>query len=68
VQRKIKLKMRDDEEMAVAILLLLDSRHNRTAVRENAEALAIGFPTDGTAALKALESGRIPAGNAIIFL
>jgi transcriptional regulator with XRE-family HTH domain len=68
LQRRIQLKLRDDPTTSGAILLLADTRHNRLVVRANREALGSDFPIDGTAALEAIGSGRLPGGSSVVLL
>ena len=68
LQRRIALRLRDDATVGVAILLLSNTRHNRSAVRQNFEALRADFPINGQAALAAMAAGRGPGGNAILLL
>lgn len=67
VERRIALKCRDSS-IGQAVLLLADTRTNRTALRLVADALRGSFPIDGHAALRELRAGRIPIGNAVILL
>ena len=65
--RSLQLKRRDGGVDGV-ILLLNDSRHHRSLVREH-RALLLGVcPADGQEALEAIEAGRPPRGDALILL
>jgi transcriptional regulator with XRE-family HTH domain len=67
VERRLALKCRDSS-IAHAILLLADTRTNRTAVRLLGDALQGSFPVNGHVALADLRAGRLPSGNALILL
>jgi transcriptional regulator with XRE-family HTH domain len=64
--RKIELKVRDDPEAGVVILLLNRTAHNRRVLAAHREALRGQFPLDGAAVARALRQGRIPAASGII--
>jgi len=66
LQRRLALKARDGRVDAV-VLLLLDSRHNRTLVRESAD-LATAFPVPGRRVLELLGAGVMPPGSGIALL
>lgn len=68
LQRRMTLRLRDDDRVDCALLVLAYTRHNRAIVRENLEALRADFPIDGEAALEAIAAGRHPGGNAIVLL
>jgi hypothetical protein len=68
LQRRIALKLRDDPATAHAILLLADTRRNRTVVRANLEALRSGFPVEAAAAVEALSSGLDPGGSSVVLV
>ncbi len=68
LQRRIALKLRDDAGSDHALLLLANTRHNRTIVRENLAALQSDFPVDGGPALEAIGAGQSPGGNSIVLL
>ena len=67
IDRKIALKERDGDMYRV-ILLVADTRANRRAVREYADALSARFPIPGVRALELLAAGVDPGGNALIIL
>jgi hypothetical protein len=66
LQRRVALKRRDGGVDRV-ILLIADTRSNRTFLREFGPTLAAQFPVPGRIALRALERGRDP-GDAIVLL
>ncbi len=68
LQRRIALKLRDDAETDHALLLLANTRHNRTVVRENLEALRADFPVDGELAVQSMAADRSPGGHSIVLL
>jgi len=65
--RRLALKERDGRVDRV-VLLLLDSRSNRQALRGPNPLVGARFPIDGTTALERLHEGQDPGGNAIILL
>jgi transcriptional regulator with XRE-family HTH domain len=65
--RRVALKKRDGG-IDLVLLVLLDSRHNRTLLREVRPALTEAFPTDGRRALELLGAGVSPSGSAIVML
>ena len=67
LQRRVALKLRDSGFTEV-ILLLLDSRHNRSLVREYRGLLSEAFPVPGQRALELLGAGVNPGGSSIILL
>lgn len=68
LQRRIALKSRDDPDAHYAILLLSNTRHNRSVLRENFEALGADFLIGADEALAAIAAGRSPGGNTILLL
>ena len=67
VQRRIALKCRDSG-ISKVILLLSNTRTNRSAVRALATSIKDSFPTPGSTALQALREGRSPPDSAIVLL
>jgi transcriptional regulator with XRE-family HTH domain len=67
LDRRLALKERDGG-MDRMILLVLDSRTNRSALRASAGQLLLRFPVPGTRALELLAAGADPGGNALILL
>jgi transcriptional regulator with XRE-family HTH domain len=67
LDRRLALKERDGG-LDRLILLVLDTRGNRSVVRAHAEALAIRFPVPGVRALELLGAGLDPGGNSLILL
>lgn len=65
--RRLALKERDGRVDRV-VLLLLDSRSNREALRGPNPLVGSRFPIDGTEALARLHEGQDPGGNATILL
>ena len=67
LERKLALKERDGAVVWM-ILLLADTRHNRTFLRGPGEALKGRFPLEGRRALELLAAGVSPEAGAIVIL
>lgn len=67
LDRKLALKERDGG-MDRVVLVLLDSRRNRSALRVAGDILRRRFPIDSAVALAHLAHGTDPGGNAMILL
>ena len=67
LDRRLALKERDGG-MDRMILLVLDSRANRAALREAGSQLLLRFPIPGARALELLAAGVDPGGNTLICL
>ncbi len=67
LQRRLALKQRDGMVDHV-ILLLADTRHNRSFLAAAGTGFRAAFPVDGRTALRALALPADPGGNAIVLL
>ena len=67
LQRRTEAKARDSNVDHV-VLLVSDTRHNRSVLRLYARALASTFPVDPSGTLAALRSGSDLAGNGVLKL
>jgi hypothetical protein len=67
IERRIALKQRDGS-VGVAMLLLANTRHNRTVVRSLGSALTASYPLPSRRALELLAAGVNPAANSIVLL
>jgi transcriptional regulator with XRE-family HTH domain len=67
LERRLNLKTRDDPNGHV-LLLISDTRANRTALRAMREGMRDRFPLDSRAILAALGSGRDPGAGGIVIL
>ncbi len=67
LQRRCETKLRDSHVDRL-ILLVADTRRDRAVLREHRAALAITFPLDTAAVMKALARGARPAANGIVVL
>jgi hypothetical protein len=67
LQRRLSLKRRDGGADQV-ILLLADTRHNRTFLRAAGEGFVADFPVPPSIALERLGAARDPGGSSIILL
>lgn len=66
LERRVRIKQRDLQARRV-ILLVADTRHNRSVVAAHPE-LAERFPVTMRACLAALRAGRDPGGDSIVLL
>jgi transcriptional regulator with XRE-family HTH domain len=64
-ERRIALKMADDEVTRV-LLLVADTRRNRAVLREFREHLAVRFPLGTREVMKELRAGRLPEQSGIV--
>lgn len=67
LQRRLALKARDGD-VDVLVLVLANTRHNRTLIRLHAADLAAQFPVPGAEALAVLGAGQLPRANAIVLV
>jgi len=67
LERRVAQKLRDGAAQHV-ILLLSDTRANRSFVRDRRGSLAAAFPVASATPLRALAEGRDPGGSALIVL
>jgi hypothetical protein len=68
LQRRVAMKRRDDRRPASVVLLMKDSRYNRTLLSEQGEVLSADLPMPGSAILQALAAGKVPEGSGIVLL
>lgn len=66
LERRIRLKQRDDPRATVVLLVAARSGHNRTIITAHREALRELLPLDGAAVLRALRAGRCPPTGGIV--
>jgi transcriptional regulator with XRE-family HTH domain len=67
LKRRLELKQRDGGVDRL-VLLLADTRHNRSFLRAAGRGFHDAFPVPGPVALERLAAGRDPGGNAIVLL
>ena len=67
LQRRLALKRRDGGVDHV-VLLLADTRHNRSFIRAAGEGFRADFPVPGSVALERLGAATDPGGSSIILL
>lgn len=67
VDRRVMLKLRDSG-LDRAIVLVADTRTNRSTLRLFGDSLRANYPVSSRDALNALLAGRDPGGNAIVIL
>jgi transcriptional regulator with XRE-family HTH domain len=66
--RRCAMKLRDDPTVDHLILLVADTAANRRAIRFVRDLLRSEAPLDTRAVLAALDAGRSPGANGIVFL
>jgi transcriptional regulator with XRE-family HTH domain len=66
LERRLRLKLRDDPRVDVLVLALTRSAHHRAFLRAHREALRDLLPLDGAAILAALRDGRRPSASGIV--
>lgn len=67
LDRRIALKMKDDD-VTVVILLVADTRRNREALRAGEDLLGSRFPLATKEVLRELRAGRVPERSGIALL
>jgi transcriptional regulator with XRE-family HTH domain len=67
-QRRLALKLRDDPEASAVVLLLADTRHNRTLVRDHGDALRTQLPASQGDLMRALKRGLCPQDGGVVLL
>ena len=68
IERKLRLRMRDDPRASLVLLVVTRSDHNRRVMAEHREALRDLLPMDGGPILRALRAGRRPASSGIVLV
>jgi transcriptional regulator with XRE-family HTH domain len=68
VERKIRLRMRDDPRATLVLLVATRSDHNRQVVAEHRESIRDLLPMDGGPILRALRAGRRPSASGILLI
>jgi transcriptional regulator with XRE-family HTH domain len=68
VERKLRLRLRDDPRASLVLLVATRSAHNRRVLALHREALRDLLPLDGAAILRALRSGMRPSASGIVLL
>ncbi|HEU0244598.1 MAG TPA: hypothetical protein VFQ75_11890, partial [Candidatus Limnocylindrales bacterium] len=68
LERRIRLKVRDDPRAKLVVLVLARSDHHRGVLAEHRESLRDLLPLDGGAILRAVRAGRCPPGSGIVLV
>jgi hypothetical protein len=68
LERRIRLKQRDDPRATIVLLVAARTDHNRRVIGAHREALRDLLPLDGRPILEALRRGRCPGGSGIVLL
>ena len=67
IERRVLLKKRDGR-LDVVILLVADTRQNRTVLTDHREDLRASFPLDARPILAAMSRGQAPPGDGLLLL
>jgi transcriptional regulator with XRE-family HTH domain len=68
VERKLRLRLRDDSRASLVLLVATRSDHNRMVINEYRETIRDLLPLDGGPILRALRSGHRPAASGIVLI
>jgi transcriptional regulator with XRE-family HTH domain len=68
LQRRLAAKRRDDPGVSSVVLLLANTRHNRTLMKEQEAALRADLPLPAQSMLRALAEGRDPGGSGVVLV
>lgn len=68
LERRIRLKQRDDPRARIVLLVAARSDHNRRIISAHRETLRDLLPLDGAAILRALRAGRCPPSSGIVLV
>jgi transcriptional regulator with XRE-family HTH domain len=68
LERRIRLKVRDDPRARVVVLVLTRTDHHRAVLAEHRETMRDLFPLDGAAVLRAVRAGRCPPASGIVLV
>ena len=68
LERRIRIKVRDDPRARIVILVLTRSDHHRAVLAEHRESLRDLLPLDGSAILRSVRAGRCPPASGIVLL
>jgi transcriptional regulator with XRE-family HTH domain len=68
LERRLRIKLRDDPRVGFVILVLARSVHHRQLLRDHREVFRDLLPLDGPAVLRSLRAGQRPAGGGIVML
>ncbi len=68
LQRKIRLRCRDDPRVKAVVLVLGDTRHHRRLIRDHRDALALDFPLTADSLMPLLRAGGLPRSNGWLIL
>jgi len=68
LERRLRLKVRDDPRARVVVLVLTRSNHHRAVLTDHRESLRDLLPLDGGAVLRAVRAGRCPPASGIVLV
>jgi transcriptional regulator with XRE-family HTH domain len=66
--RRLTLKLRDDGTVVATVLLLSDTVHNRSLLREYRDAIRAELPASSAEILRAVREGRPPSRGGVVML
>jgi hypothetical protein len=68
IERKLRLRIRDDPRATVVLLVAGRTAHNRRVMAAHRETLRDLLPLDGAALLRSLRAGRRPPASGILLV
>ena len=68
VERKLRLRIRDDPRATLVLLVVTRSDHNRLVINAHRETLRDILPMDGARVLQALRAGHRPPASGIVLV
>jgi transcriptional regulator with XRE-family HTH domain len=68
VERKLRLRIRDDPRAELVVLVATRSDHNRRVIAEHRESMRDLLPMDGAPILRALRAGRRPPASGVVLI
>ena len=68
LERRMRLKVRDDPRALIVVLVLTRSDHHRAVLAEHRESFRDLLPLDGAAVLRAVRAGRCPPASGIVLI
>jgi hypothetical protein len=66
--RRLATKRRDDPGISSVVLVMADTRHNRSLLKEFGEVVRAELPVASKVIIEALAAGREPGGSGIVLV